>query len=80
MVVFEDAVIERQHRWIKVNANAETPFFPPFPSLLYLGFAGRSDRGSGSPCGMLYAHPGVRGFLEMGCSRGVLSPLMHCVL
>ncbi len=53
---------------INVNANAETPFLPPFPSLPYLVFAGSRDRGSGSPCGMFY----TRGLEPRVFRNGVL--------
>ncbi len=47
--------------WISINANAETPFLPPFPSLPYLVFAGSRDWGSDSLCGMCYTR-GLDGF------------------
>ncbi len=67
------------HGWISINANAETPFLPPFPSLPYLVFAGRRDRGSGSPCGRLYTR-GLEGFYKWGVKGvGFSLRLLLCI-
>ncbi len=54
---------KRRHVPNQGKANANTPFLIPLHPLPILAFAGNRDRGSGFPV----PHPGIRGFLEMGC-------------